>query len=146
MGSTFSGAIDNLQKVNNLLQKYNVSEHFIHCDAALSGMVLPFADKPLDISFEKGLDSIVISGDKLLGSPIPSAMVVTRKEYTQYIKNDVDIIGSNDITISGPRYGLAALAIWYILQEKKDSLNEEVQQRAPCYLQYLSNVLSSQSG
>ena len=128
IGSTFTGATDDLQKVNNLLQKYNVSDHFIHCDAALSGMILPFVGKPLDISFEQGLDSIVISGDKLLGSPIPSAMVVTRKKYTQYIKNDVEVIGSNDITISGSRYGLAAIAIWYILQETKDSLDEEVRQ------------------
>lgn len=128
MGSTFSGATDNLQKVNALLQKYNVSDHFIHCDAALSGMIYPFVDKDLPISFGEGLDSIVISGDKLLGSPIPSAMVVTRKEYTQYIQNDVEVTGSNDITISGSRYGLAAIAIWYILQEKKDTLNEEVRQ------------------
>ena len=144
MGTTFTGATDNLQKVNDLLQKYNVQDHFIHCDAALSGMILPFVDTPLSISFEQGLDSIVISGDKVLGSPIPSAMVIARKEYTQYIKNDVEVSGSNDITISGSRYGLAAIAIWYILQEKKDVLDEEVRQ-CLANAQYLHQLLKEQS-
>lgn len=128
MGTAFSGATDDLQEVNNLLQKYNVSDFFIHCDAALSGMIQPFADKTLSTSFEKGINSIVIAADKFLGSPIPSAIVVTRKEYTQYIQNDREVTDSTDITISGTRYGLAALAIWYILQEKKDRLEEEVKQ------------------
>ena len=128
MGTKFTGATDSLQRVDDLLLKYNVTDYFIHCDAALSGMVIPFSDAPLSMSFEKGIDSIVISGDKFLGSPIPSAMVVTRKQFTEYIKNDIESFGISDVTISGTRYGMAAIAIWYILQEKQEKLPKEVKQ------------------
>lgn len=128
IGTGFSGATDKLYKVNELLLKYNVTEHFIHCDASLSGMLMPFTGKPLPISFDKDIDSIVISADKFLGSPIPSEMVVTRRQYTRYINNDMDVIGSPDTTISDSRSGMAALVAWYILQEKKETLASEVQQ------------------
>lgn len=143
MGTSFSGATDNLQQVNALLQKYNVSDYFIHCDATLCGMIQPFVENPLAMSFEQGMDSIVIAGDKFLGSPIPAAMVVTRRQNTLHIQNDIEVTNSTDITISGSRYGLAALVIWYILQEKKDKLKEEVKE---CLdkAQYLKQLLQEQ--
>lgn len=144
MGTVFSGATDDLLRVNDLLQKYNVSDYFLHCDANLSGMIQPFVTKPMAMSFEQGMDSIVIAADKFLGSPIPTAMVVTRRSNTQYIQNESEVTDSTDITISGSRHGLAALVIWYILQEKKDKLVDEVKQ---CLekAQYLKALLQQHS-
>jgi histidine decarboxylase len=72
---------------------------YIHCDGALAGMLLPFHEETTTrghdyhISFKSvaarddtclmrcrdGLDSISVSGHKMLGCPMPCGVVVTKK-------------------------------------------------------------------
>ena len=97
---------------------------YIHCDGALAGLLLPFhesavsGERPNKISFSQGLDSISVSGHKMLGCPMPCGVVITRKEHMQRFARDVEYLNSTDSTIMGSRNGQASLAMWYALQQK----------------------------
>lgn len=43
IGTTMKGLIDNLQTIRDILDDLAIPESYIHADAALSGMILPFA-------------------------------------------------------------------------------------------------------
>ena len=44
IGTTMKGAVDDVNKVRKILADLAVTDHYIHADAALSGMILPFVD------------------------------------------------------------------------------------------------------
>ena len=64
---------------------YYSETSYIHCDGALAGMLLPFhyqtntRSHEYHISFKHGIDSISVSGHKMLGCPMPCGVVITRK-------------------------------------------------------------------
>ena len=47
-----------------ILADLGVSNYYIHADAALSGMILPFVDEPQPYGFDAGIDSDAVSGHK----------------------------------------------------------------------------------
>ena len=46
IGTTMKGAIDNLSTIREVLTDLGLTDFYIHADAALSGMILPFAPNP----------------------------------------------------------------------------------------------------
>lgn len=117
IGTTVKGAIDNLDVVLEILARNNIKDYYIHCDAALSGMILPFlADAP-QINFTKPIDSVAISG-KFFGSPFPCGVVLTKRKFVENIENSIEYIGSKDTTILGSRNGHSPLILWYALKTK----------------------------
>ncbi|HEY9845582.1 MAG TPA: histidine decarboxylase, partial [Candidatus Caenarcaniphilales bacterium] len=118
VGTTMKGAIDNLDKVLDIFQRKGISQYYIHCDGALSGMMLPFMKTSSRISFQKPIDSISISGHKFIGCPMPSGIVMTRKEHVKKIESEIEYIGSKDTTIMGSRNGHAPLFLWHAIQMK----------------------------
>ena len=85
IGTTMKGAIDDLDAIRGILNDLAISEAYIHADAALSGMILPFVDEPQPWDFAAGIDSLSISGHKLLGSPLPCGVVLARKQHVDRI-------------------------------------------------------------
>ena len=71
IGTTMKGAIDDLLGIRQILDDLAIHQSYIHGDAALSGMILPLVDDPQPWDFDAGLDSISISGHKMIGAPIP---------------------------------------------------------------------------
>ena len=51
IGTTMKGAVDNLDKVRQILEDLAIPNSYIHADAALSGMILPFVDDPQPFRF-----------------------------------------------------------------------------------------------
>lgn len=117
IGTTMKGAIDQLDTVLDILKRKNVSEYYIHCDGALSGMMLPFMENN-PISFRKPIDSISVSGHKFIGCPMPSGIVMTRQQHVKKIESNIEYIGSKDTTIMGSRNGHAPLFLWYAIAMK----------------------------
>lgn len=119
IGTTLTGAIDPLDSIHELLSKlgYQHGEYYIHADAALSGMILPFVENPQPFNFQDGIDSITVSGHKFIGSPFPYALVLTKKKHIKEIASSIEYIASDDMTISGSRNGLAPLMLWYSLYQ-----------------------------
>ncbi len=119
IGSTMLGAIDNINLIQNALSNLGIprQDYFLHADAALSGMILPFVDNPNPFNFKDGIDSIAISGHKMIGMPIPCGIVLTRQRFLNAISKHIDYIDSLDHTISGSRNAHSVLMFWYAIQQ-----------------------------
>jgi len=116
IGTTMKGACDNLATIRGILDDLAISKFYIHADAALSGMILPFVDDPPPWNFAAGADSISISGHKLLGSPLPCGIVVARRDHVDRIARSIEYVGVLDTTIAGSRSAFAPLILWYRLR------------------------------
>jgi histidine decarboxylase len=62
------------------------------------------------------VDSVSISGHKMVGCPFPCGVVVARKANVNRIARRVEYIGSLDTTLAGSRNALAPLFLWYALR------------------------------
>lgn len=120
IGTTVKGAVDNLDRILRILKTLDIPrERFhIHVDGALFAMMMPFVDWAPDISFEKPIDSIAVSGHKMLGCPMPCGIALSRKEHVKKVEQRIDYLNSVDTTIMGSRNGQAALYLWYSLRKK----------------------------
>ncbi len=116
IGTTMKGAIDNLAMIRGILEELAIPSAYIHADAALSGMILPFVDDPQPWDFADGADSISISGHKMLGSPLPCGVALARKHHVDRIARSIEYIGALDTTIAGSRSAVAPLYLWYRLR------------------------------
>ena len=117
IGTTMKGAVDDLGAVRNVMDGLQVRDFYIHADAALSGMILPFVPDPQPHGFDAGIDSMSISGHKLIGSPLPCGVVLTKREYVAKIARSIEVVGVMDTTIPGSRSAIAPLIIWHALQK-----------------------------
>ena len=117
IGTTMKGAVDDVSKVRDMLDDLAVNRRYIHADAALSGMILPFVEEPQFRGFDSGVDSLAISGHKMIGSPVPCGVALTKREYVARVARSVEYVGVLDTTLTGSRSALAPLIIWYALQK-----------------------------
>lgn len=117
IGTTMRGAIDNLDRIKEIFEELAIPSHYIHADAALSGMILPFVDDPQPWNFADGVDSISISGHKLIGAPLPCGIAMARKAHVDRIARSVEYVGVNDTTIMGSRSAFSPLILWYALKK-----------------------------
>lgn len=116
IGTTMKGAVDNLATIRGILDDMAITNAYIHADAALSGMILPFVEKPQPWDFAAGADSIAISGHKMLGSPLPSGVVLAKKSHVERIARSIEYVGALDTTIAGSRSAFGPLFLWYRLR------------------------------
>ena len=127
IGTTVRGAVDDLERIRGILQDLRVTNAYIHADAALSGLILPFVAEPQPFGFDAGIDSISISGHKLIGAPLPCGVVVTRRTHVERVGRAVEYVGVHDTTLSGSRNGFAPLMLWYALATLgEEGLREKV--------------------
>eukprot|EP00894_Picocystis_sp_ML_P000651 jgi/Pico_ML_1/51168/g2248.t2 len=117
VGTTMKGAVDDISAIKATLVDVGVARHYIHCDAALHGFILPFLDSPPPWTFADGADSIAISGHKFLGCPVPCGLLLAKLDAVEHLRKSVDYIGSMDSTILGSRSGHAPLFMWYALSK-----------------------------
>ena len=120
IGTTVKGAVDNLDRILRLLNQLQVPRErtYIHCDGALFALMMPFIDFAPEVSFRKPIDSIAVSGHKMLGCPMPCGIALCRKEHVENVEQHIDYLNSVDTTIMGSRNGHAALYLWYSLRKK----------------------------
>jgi histidine decarboxylase len=102
-------------------------DYYIHADAALHGMILPFVNNPEPFTFEDGIDSISVSGHKMIGAPMPCGIVLTKKTYTESFQTEVEYIVAKDKTISGSRNGISPMIMWKAINSyTKEDFKSEV--------------------
>ncbi len=118
IGTTMTGAVDNLQAIKDILQDYVINAYYIHADAALSGMILPFVDNPQAFDFGAGIDSIAISGHKMIGSPIPCGLALAKKSHVERIARSVEYVATLDTTVTGSRNAITPLFLWHAIHSK----------------------------
>ncbi len=115
-GTTMKEAKDDVSKIKGILQHLAIHDHYIHCDAALSGTYGAFMEPRLPFDFKDGSDSISISGHKFIGSPMPSGVIITKRSSRDRIAKGISYIGSLDTTITGSRNGHSPLFLWYAIK------------------------------
>ncbi|MTI31341.1 histidine decarboxylase [Xanthovirga aplysinae] len=117
-GTTMKEAKDDISKIKGILGHLAIQDHYIHCDAALSGTFGAFMEPRIPFDFKDGADSISISGHKFIGSPIPTGVIVTKRSNRDRISKGISYIGSLDTTITGSRNGHSPLILWYVLKKQ----------------------------
>jgi len=120
IGTTVKGAVDNLDRIIDILTRLEIprERYHIHCDGALFALMMPFIDNAPEISFQKPIDSIAVSGHKMLGCPMPCGVTLSRKENVKKVEEHIEYLNSVDTTIMGSRNGQSALYMWYSLRKK----------------------------
>lgn len=102
IGTTMRSGVDNLGKIHRVLEDARVP-FFIHCDAALAGMLIE--GRLLDLC-----DSVSMSFHKFLGASMPCGIVLCKRTATK--GNFIDYLHSIDTTIGGSRNGFTPLQVW----------------------------------
>lgn len=132
LGTSFKCAYDDVADIADQLQQHQIDRFYIHVDAALGGLFLPFLEslmeqrQPLETAlsnvpvfdFRLPIGSIAVSGHKVIGTPCPCAIFLTLKSKMSEEWEAIDYIGTVDSTLSGSRNGLAAILLWYALAKK----------------------------
>ncbi len=117
-GTTFKGAMDDQEAIDQVLRRTNPVAVYRHVDAALFGGYLPFT-KDRDVLNRRKLhyDSIAVSGHKFFGFDEPMGILITTQDVVQSI-NPFKVPYLNDAvpTITCSRSGLAALKFWWKIQ------------------------------
>lgn len=127
IGTTMKEAIDDLDKVKEIIRKYCIKDYYIHCDAAFLGCIAPFLEPKPKFDFAEDVDSISISGHKFIGGPIPCGIVLTKRKHRNRIVNSVSYVGTLDTTITGSRNGLTPMFLWsFINKHGKKGLAKRV--------------------
>ena len=121
IGTTMHGAIDDLGKIRAMLKELAIPRSYIHADAALSGMILPWVAEPQPFGFDAGVDSISVSGHKFIGSPMPCGVALARRSHVDRVARSVEYVGCMDTTIAGSRNGLSPLILWSALQRRGEA-------------------------
>ena len=120
IGTTMRGAVDDIERIKGILQDLEVADSYIHADAALSGMILPFVADPQPYGFDTGINSIAVSGHKLIGGPLPCGVILTHRTNVERVGRTIELVGIQDTTLSGSRNGLTPLMLWYALEQYGD--------------------------
>jgi histidine decarboxylase len=116
-GTTMKGAHDDIAGVIARLDAAGVTrdKRYIHVDGALNAMVIPYINGAADAicpSFRHAIDSISVSGHKMIGTPMPCGALVAKRVHVERIATAIAYLRSNDTTLMGSRNGHAVLAIW----------------------------------
>ena len=117
IGTTMKGAVDDVSRVREIIDDLAITNFYIHADAALSGMVLPFVDEPQPYGFDAGFDSVAVSGHKMIGSPMPCGVALTRRDYVGRIARSIEYVGVLDTTLTGSRNAITPLMLWYAFEQ-----------------------------
>jgi histidine decarboxylase len=113
IGTTMKGAVDDIAGIQAIFKDLALQRHYLHADAALGGMIMPFIDNPPPWNFQAGIDSISISGHKMIGSPLPCGVVLAKQKNVDRIAQSVEYIETLDTTLSGSRNAVTPLFMWY---------------------------------
>jgi histidine decarboxylase len=128
IGTTMKEGIDDVARIRKMLKDLAIPRSYIHCDAALDGMTLPFIDGAPEWDFRAGIDSLSISGHKFIGSPIPCGIALAKKGNVDRIARSIEYVGTLDTTITGSRNGITPIFLWYAIQKRgKEGFAREVE-------------------
>jgi tyrosine decarboxylase/aspartate 1-decarboxylase len=131
VGTTSVGAIDPVESIGELVARMRRSRpdtrFFVHVDAAMGGLVVPFlasADRVafgfdlLDPDGHPVVDSMSIDMHKAGLAPYPAGVFLCRLEHRRAVEVDRPFDpGQVDSTVSGSRSGAAAAVSWALLTQ-----------------------------
>lgn len=120
MGSTFKGAIDDMEALNKVVDGHpEIPGVFRHLDAALFGGYLPFTEYKDMVNHKKmNFDSIAISGHKFFGIDSPCGLFFCTKEtYENQKEFNVTYLNNDMRMINCSRDAIQPLKFWWLIQK-----------------------------
>lgn len=119
MGSTFKGAIDDMDALNAVLDKYPQMPSYVHVDAALFGGYLPFTEHKDLVNYNlHRFNSIAISGHKFFGMDDPAGVFLTTKEvYDGQSQFKVAYLNEDMKMINCSRSAIDVLKFWWLIKK-----------------------------
>lgn len=123
IGTTVKGAVDRIGRIVEVVKKVGLGKDkiHIHCDGALVGVMLPHIMPASEdtLTFNNPyIDSISVSGHKMLGCPMPCGVLITRRPHIQSLMQRIEYLNSLDTTHMGSRNGHSAIFVWHSLVKK----------------------------
>ncbi|EDT03017.1 Pyridoxal-dependent decarboxylase [Burkholderia ambifaria IOP40-10] len=120
-GTTMTSAYDPVGACVDILREKSCP-FYLHLDAALGGMVVPFLPQAQfpwkeDMTFRNpAISSMTISTHKVLGTPMPANLFVARQSVVEQFKANVHAVpylnNLEDITVYGSRDGFRAATVF----------------------------------
>lgn len=121
MATTIKGGYDNLLEINKVMDSEYKNDYYLHLDACLGGLILPFLDNnPINYKKNK-FNSISVSGHKMLGTPYPTGMFITT--LNNKLHNTSNYTSNDDGALFCSRNGQSILYLYMYLCQK-NSFNE----------------------
>ena len=123
MGSTFKGAIDDMEALNAVLDRHkDIPAVYRHVDAALFGGYLPFTQYRHMVSHKAmRFESIAVSGHKFFGIDSPCGLFLcTRDVYDNQAAFNVTYLNGNMRMINCSRDAVQPLKFWWLIQNVGD--------------------------
>ena len=119
MGSTFKGAIDDQDALNDVLDEMNPVAVYRHVDAALFGGYLPFTEHHALVDINKrGFQSIAVSGHKFFGVDAPCGLFITTRSVLEAQKSfSVGYLNGNMPMINCSRSSFNPLKFYWIIDK-----------------------------
>ena len=118
IGTTMRGAVDSLPRIRAILEEAQVEHSYIHADAALSGVILPFVEEPQPFGFDAGIDSISVSGHKLIGVLVAGMLDTADYAVRQFNRNGIKAWRHlNSATVVFTRPSASVFEKWQIAPE-----------------------------
>jgi len=158
-GSTFRGAIDNIDSLNAVLARHPQMAVYRHVDAALFGGYLPFTQyrDMLDRNLHP-YESVAVSGHKFFGMDEPAGYFITTKEiYRRQSNYDIPYLNNNMKMINCSRSATTPLKFWWLIQkvgaerwheqaeamlESTQYLKQRMEEKGwPCWVNAYSNTV-----
>jgi len=168
IGTTFKGAIDRVDNINEVLKPY---PSYLHVDAALFGGYLPFTSHKSEVVFHAPdkpnaarYDSIAVSCHKFFGFPAPAGLFLTTRnrfeEFNEYFSkiHNPEYIHHVPGTITCSRDAVKPAEFYFfttpsamaalgnhakVMLENTVFLQEQMQQRLPQFKAVRANALSN---
>lgn len=140
-------------KKNNMYERMILLENgrtelrkgfWIHIDGALGAAYMPFIEMAVENGLQDGMEpapkfdfrlnfvsSIVTSGHKWIGAPIPCGVYLTRNKYRmKHPCGTPTYVGSPDTTFAGSRSSLSCVVLWTYISTH--SYNDQVKKVLHC--------------
>jgi glutamate/tyrosine decarboxylase-like PLP-dependent enzyme len=115
LGYSSTGSFDQLEKVVQMvknLQKNSKIKCFIWVDAAMQGLPLSYLNEGFSPLKNPLVQGYLVDTHKLGLTPVPSGIMIYRKELRELIEQKIDYLSELDSTLLGSRPGFSALSIW----------------------------------
>ncbi|RKT54616.1 histidine decarboxylase [Saccharothrix australiensis] len=116
IGTTGRGAVDDLPGIRRALAAAGVERSRVHCDAAFGGLLAEFGDEAIPWNLASGADSVALSGHKVIGAPMPCAVVLAPEADVATIRRAGVAVGADDDTVTGSRDAVSPVLLWYALR------------------------------
>jgi histidine decarboxylase len=143
VGTTMAQATDSVPRIHQSLDAAGITGRWVHADGALAGVPLALTGRrDFDLA-PGGADSIMATGHKWWGTPIPVGVTLARYRPAEHPGPPVAYLGSRDTTLSGSRSGLAALMLAHAIEGLTPEGHRQRAERADAVAAYACRRLSA---